>query len=153
MVKQHTKTISIMVGSIVFALFSNQLLAEEALELDDLLVTAGLQPISIKDVASSVTIITRQEIEQKQVKFLSELLRDVPGFSVSQAGGAGSQTQVRVRGAEANQLLVLIDGVRANDPASSGEFQYQFALTSNIERIEIIRGPQSATWGSDAWRV
>ncbi len=150
MVKQHTKTISIMVGSVVFALFSNQLLAEEALELDDLLVTAGLQPISIKDVASSVTIITRQEIEQKQVKFLSELLRDVPGFSVSQAGGAGSQTQVRVRGAEANQLLVLIDGVRANDPASSGEFQYQFALTSNIERIEIIRGPQSATWGSDA---
>lgn len=150
MVEQQTKTILNMVGSVVFALFSNQLLAEEALELDDLLVTAGLQPISIKDVASSVTIITRQEIEQKQVKFLSELLRDVPGFSVSQAGGTGSQTQVRVRGAEANQLLVLIDGVRANDPASSGEFQYQFALTSNIERIEIIRGPQSATWGSDA---
>ena len=65
-------------------------------------------------------------------------------------GGAGSQTQVRVRGAEANQVLVLMDGVRANDPAASGEFQYQFALASNIERIEIIRGPQSATWGSDA---
>ena len=154
MVKQHTKTISNMVGPILFSvlitLFSNQLFAEEALELDDLLVTAGLQPISIKDVASSVTIITRQEIEQKQVKFLSELLRDVPGFSVSQAGGAGSQTQVRGRGAEANQLLVLIDGVRANDPSAGGEFQYQLALTSNIERIEIIRGPQSATWGSDA---
>jgi len=154
MVKQHTKAISNMVGPIVFfvlfALFSNQLAAEEALELDDMLVTAGLQPISINDVASSITIITRQEIEQKQVKFLSELLRDVPGFSVSQAGGAGSQTQVRVRGAEANQLLVLIDGVRANDPSASGEFQYQFALTSNIERIEIIRGPQSAIWGSDA---
>ena len=97
-----------------------------------------------------MTVITAEEIEQKQVKYLSELLRDVPGFSVSQAGGAGSQTQVRVRGAEANQLLVLMDGVRANDPAASGEFQYQFALTSNIERIEIIRGPQSATWGSDA---
>ena len=89
MVRQHTKTILNMVGSVIFALFSNQLLAEEALELDNLLVTAGLQPISIKDVASSITIITRQEIEQKQVKFLSELLRDVPGFSVSQAGGAG----------------------------------------------------------------
>ena len=123
---------------------------EDDPELEHVLVTARLEPISIGDIGSSVTVITREEIEQKQVKYLSELLRDVPGFSVSQAGGAGSQTQVRVRGAEANQLLVLMDGVRANDPAASGEFQYQFALTSNIERIEIIRGPQSATWGSDA---
>jgi vitamin B12 transporter len=150
MVQFRTKTIPNMAGSLLVSLLSNQLHAEEAFELDDLVVTAGLQPISLRDVASSITIITREEIEQRQVKYLSELLRDVPGFSVSQAGGAGSQTQVRVRGAEANQLLVLVDGVRANDPASSDEFQYQFALTSNIERIEIIRGPQSATWGSDA---
>ncbi len=150
MVKQHIRTISHMVSFVLFTLFSTQLLAEKPLKLDDLLVTASLQPISINDVASSVTVITREEIELKQVKYLSELLRDVPGFSVSQAGGPGSQTQVRVRGAEANQLLVLVDGIRANDPAASGEFQYQFALTSNIERIEIIRGPQSATWGSDA---
>lgn len=132
------------------ALFSNNLMAEDAFELEDIVVTAGLQPISITDVASSITVISREEIEQKQVLYLSELLRDVPGFAVSQAGGAGSQTQVRVRGAEANHLLVLIDGVRANDPSANDEFQYQFALTSNIERIEIIRGPQSATWGSDA---
>jgi len=139
-----------MAGPLLFALFSHQLVADEALDLEHVLVTARLQPISIGEIGSSVTVITREEIEQKQVKYLSELLRDVPGFSVSQSGGAGSQTQVRVRGAEANQLLVLMDGVRANDPAASGEFQYQFALTSNIERIEIIRGPQSATWGSDA---
>ena len=150
MVKINSKAIFTMVSSLLFTSFSNQLIAEEALELDDMLVTARLQPISINDVASSVTVITREEIEQRQVKYLSDLLRDVPGFAVSQAGGAGSQTQVRVRGAEANQLLVLIDGVRANDPALGDEFQYQFALTSNIERIEIIRGPQSATWGSDA---
>ena len=150
MFKQHFRTISNVVGIALISLFSSQILAEDILELDDLLVTARLQPISVRDVASSVTVITREEIEQKQVKFLSDLLRDVPGFSVSQAGGVGSQTQVRVRGAEANHLLVLMDGVRANDPAASGEFQYQFALTSDIERIEIIRGPQSATWGSDA---
>ena len=149
-VYQRFRTKSNLACSILLAFFSNHLFAEEALELDDLLVTAGLQPISIRDVASSITVITREEIEQKQVRYLSELLRDVPGFSVSQAGGAGSQTQVRVRGAEANHLLVLMDGIRANDPASNDEFQYQFALTSNIERIEIIRGPQSATWGSDA---
>ncbi|HLF31491.1 MAG TPA: TonB-dependent receptor [Xanthomonadales bacterium] len=124
--------------------------AEEPHELDDLVVTAGLEPISTRDVASSVTIITRAEIERSQAKYLSELLRHVPGFSVSQSGGTGTQTQVRVRGAEANQLLVLIDGIRANDPASNDEFQFEYALTANIERIEIIRGPQSATWGTDA---
>jgi vitamin B12 transporter len=150
MATRYRLPISNILGPLIFALPGGQVFAEDVFELDDLLVTAALQPISINDVASSVTVITREEIEQKQVKYLSDLLRDVPGFSVSQSGGAGSQTQVRVRGAEANQLLVLIDGVRANDPAASGEFQYQFALTSNIERIEIIRGPQSATWGSDA---
>lgn len=129
---------------------STSVMAEDAFELDDMMVTSHLQPISLRDVASSVTIITREEIAQRQVKFLSDLLRDVPGFAISQAGGPGSQTQVRVRGAEANHLLVLIDGVRANDPAASSEFLYQLALTSDIERIEIIRGPQSATWGSDA---
>ena len=145
MVKMRSKTISTMVSTLLFTSFSSQIVAGETLELDEMLVTARLQSISINDVASSVTVITREEIEQRQVKYLSDLLRDVPGFAVSQAGGAGSQTQIRVRGAEANQLLVLIDGVRANDPALGDEFQYQFALTSNIERIEIIRGPQSAT--------
>ncbi len=139
-----------MVISTIFMLFSTQSLAEESLELEHLLVTASLLPISINDVASSVTVITAAEIKQRQVKYLSDLLRDVPGFAVSQAGGPGTLTQIRVRGAEANQLLVLIDGVRANDPAQSDEFPYQFALTANIERIEIIRGPQSATWGGDA---
>lgn len=124
--------------------------AEEPRELDELVVTAGLEPVSIRDVASSVTVITREEIEQRQVKYLADLLRDVPGFAVSQAGGPGTQTQIRVRGAESNHLLVLMDGIRANDPASNDEFQFQYALTSNIERIEIIRGPQSATWGTDA---
>lgn len=150
MVKQFKKTTFSLTGLLLTIVFSHPLWAEESVQLDNILVTASLQPISAQDVASSVTVITREEIEQKQVKYLSDLLRGVPGFSVSQAGGIGSQTQVRVRGAEANHLLVLIDGVRATDPAASDEFQYHFALTSNIERIEIIRGPQSAIWGGDA---
>ncbi len=150
MTRPQKCTGSIRAALILMAAFSQPLVADEILPLEHVLVTARLEPIAIGDIGSSVTVITAEEIEKKQFKYLSELLRDVPGFTVSQAGGAGSQTQVRVRGAEANQLLVLMDGVRANDPAASGEFQYQFALTSNIERIEIIRGPQSATWGSDA---
>ncbi len=135
---------------LVLYLVSPGVFAEEPRELDDLVVTAGLEPISMRDVARSVTVITREQIEQRQVKYLADLLRDVPGFAVSQAGGSGTQTQIRVRGAESNHLLVLMDGIRANDPASNDEFQFQYALTSNIERIEIIRGPQSATWGTDA---
>ena len=142
-------------GCFVPSAFGQQTTASEHFdeapaELDDLVVTASLEPVSINDVASSITIISREQIEQKQVKYLADLLRDVPGFSVSQAGGVGAQTQVRVRGAEANHMLVLVDGIRANDPASADEYQFQYATTANIERIEIIRGPQSSIWGSDA---
>lgn len=124
--------------------------AEEPLDLGELLVTASLEPLSARDVGSSFTVITREDIEQRQIRTLGELLRDVPGFAVSQSGGPGTQTQVRVRGAEANHVLVLIDGVRANDPAGNDEFALQYASTANIERIEIVRGPQSAIWGTDA---
>jgi vitamin B12 transporter len=126
-------------------------LAEEIpLELEKLVVTASLEPLAENDVAGSITIIDRAEIEQRQVKYLSDLLRTVPGFAVSQSGGPGTQTQVRVRGSEANHILVLVDGIVVNDPASADEFQFQYALTSNVERIEILRGPQSATWGTGA---
>ncbi|MCW8925860.1 MAG: TonB-dependent receptor plug domain-containing protein, partial [Xanthomonadales bacterium] len=141
MVKQLKKHRAGIGCCALLLLVCNPVYAQEALELDTLVVTAGLQPLSARDVASSITVISREEIELKQYRYLSDLLRDVPGFSVSQAGGAGSQTQVRVRGAEANHLLVLMDGVRVNDPAGNDEFQYQLALASNIERVEIIRGP------------
>lgn len=123
---------------------------EAPAELDDLVVTAALEAVPANESPSSITVITRADIEARQVKYVGDLMRDVPGFNVNQSGGVGTQTQVRVRGAEANQLLVLVDGVRANDPANSDEFQWQYALTSDIERIEIVRGPQSAIWGSDA---
>src|SRR5690606_30337456 len=96
------------------------------------------------------TVITADDIELRQVKYLSARLRDVPGFAVSQAGGPGTQTQSRVRGAATNQLRGSSDGGRANDAAQRDDFPYQFALAASIERIEIIRGPQSAIWGSDA---
>lgn len=118
--------------------------------LDQIIVTGSRTPVSINSVGSAVTVITRDDIERRQARYVSDLLRTVPGFSVSQSGVAGSHTQVRVRGAEANHVLVLIDGARANDPATGDEFRWEFLTTANIERIEIVRGPQSALWGSDA---
>ncbi len=119
-------------------------------ELDQIIVTGARTPVSINSVGSAVTVITRDDIERRQARYVSDLLRSVPGFSVSHSGVAGAQTQVRVRGAEANHVLVLIDGARANDPATGDEFRWEFLSTANIERIEIVRGPQSALWGSDA---
>ncbi|MEZ5564814.1 MAG: TonB-dependent receptor [Gammaproteobacteria bacterium] len=101
-------------------------------------------------VGSSVSVIDREQIEARQSVFAIDLLADIPGFAVSRSGGVGSQTQVRVRGAEANQLLVLIDGIEANDPAGNDEFAFENLTTWDIERIEVVRGPQSALWGSDA---
>ncbi len=118
--------------------------------IDQIVVTGARTPLSVTQIGSASTIITRDEIERRAARHVSDLLRSVPGFSVSRAGVVGSQTQVRVRGAEANHVLVLIDGVRANDPATGDEFRWEYLSTSNIERIEIIRGPQSSLWGSDA---
>jgi len=129
--------------------FGEDLTAAEN-SLDNILVTASRSPIPAISAGSSTTVITREQMEQQQARYVTDLLRAVPGFSVSQAGTFGSQTQVRVRGAEANHVLVLIDGVRANDPASGDEFRWEFLSTSNVERVEIVRGPQSSLWGSDA---
>lgn len=126
------------------------LAASDDESLDQIIVTGSRTPVSINSVGSAVTVISRDDIERRQARYVSDLLRTVPGFSVSHSGVAGSQTQVRVRGAEANHVLVLIDGVRANDPATGDEFRWEFLTTANIERIEIVRGPQSALWGSDA---
>ena len=112
-------------------------------------ITVSATPVLVDDAGSSVTVITREQIEAQNASIQS-LLRTVPGFAVSQQGSIGAVTQVRVRGAEANQVLVLIDGIEANDLAQGSEFDFSQISLADVERIEIVRGPQSALWGSDA---
>lgn len=119
-------------------------------EIDQIIVSGARTPISVNQVGSATTVISRSDIETRQARYVSDLLRTVPGFAISHTGVVGSQTQVRVRGSEANHVLVLIDGVRVNDPATGDEFRWEHLSTAGIERIEIVRGPQSALWGSDA---
>lgn len=114
------------------------------------LVTASRTPSAPGQAGASVTVITRDDIERRNPVFLTDLLREVPGFSISRAGGAGKVTQLRVRGAEANQVLVLIDGIEANDVSRDDAFDFAHLATDDIERVEIVRGPQSSLWGSDA---
>jgi len=122
----------------------------EAEDLSNLIVTAGIAPIERDQFGGSVTLITAADIAKSQASYLSDVLRQVPGFAINQSGGPGTQTQLRVRGSEANHVLVLLDGVRVNDPTAGDEFLFNYALLDNVERIEIIRGPQSAIWGTDA---
>jgi len=95
------------------------------------------------------TIIDRRQLEATPARNIGDVLRQVPGLSIAQSGGLGGLTQIRARGAEANHILVLIDGIEVS-AASTGEYDLSALTTGNIERIEVLRGPQSAFWGSNA---
>ncbi len=123
---------------------------EAARQLPETVVSASRIPVLSEAVGSAVTVITAEELERRQVRVVSDVLRDVPGLAVSRSGGVGTFTQVRIRGAEANQTLVIIDGVEVNNPAGGSEFDLATLLANDIERIEVLRGPQSALYGSDA---
>lgn len=118
--------------------------------IDNIVVTANLEPTRMPDIGNAFSIIDRREIEQRQSIFVADLLQDLPGVAVSRSGTFGSVTTVRVRGAEANQVMVMIDGIKANDLATGDAFNFANLTAFDIERIEVIRGPQSALWGSEA---
>ncbi|VUZ86073.1 TonB-dependent outer membrane receptor for cobalamin and Fe transport [Candidatus Methylomirabilis lanthanidiphila] len=122
--------------------------AEDAVELGSVVVTATKTEVPVKQVAASVTVITREEIEARQVTQVSDLLRDVPGLSVRQQSSRGSVVSIFPRGGNSNFNLVLIDGVKVND--AGGFYDFGDFSADNIERIEIVRGPHSALYGSDA---
>lgn len=100
-------------------------------------------------LGSSITVLEPRDLQQRQTRIVSDVLRDVPGVSVGRSGTVGNMTQIRVRGAEGNQVLVLIDGVEASDP-HYGEFDFATLLADDVARIEVLRGQQSALYGSDA---
>lgn len=124
---------------------------DPAATVEEVIVTATRAPEGVQAdrVGSTVTVLTPAEIESRQVRVISDVLRDAPGFAVSRTGGIGGQTQVRVRGSESNHVLTLIDGIEAADPFF-GEFDFGALLADDLARIEILRGPQSALYGSDA---
>jgi vitamin B12 transporter len=114
-------------------------------------VTATRVPTDPARVASSTTVITAEEIERRQFQSLPELLQAVPGLAVVRNGGIGQQSSIFSRGTESNHTLFLINGVEATDPSSTGGvYQFEHVLIEDIERVEVVRGPQSVLYGSDA---
>lgn len=119
--------------------------------MPQLIVSATRIPTSANEIASSVTVITSDEIEAKQQRTLSEVLQDVAGLNLVQTGSAGGTTFVFMRGTNANHTKVLIDGIDVRDPTTpNGSFDFSQLLASNIERMEVLRGAQSGLYGSDA---
>lgn len=118
---------------------------------EEIVVTATRSATDPSRVAESISIITAEQARESQKLALSDLLTTVPGVTVSRTGGLGKQTSLFIRGAESEQTLVLIDGVKINDPSSPGG-GYDFAdlMVDEIDRIEVLRGAQSALWGSQA---
>lgn len=120
--------------------------------LEGIVIESGTlsgEPIDASQLGTSATIITGEALERRQIRNAAEALRTVPGLAVNQLGGTGSLTQIRIRGAEGNQVKVLIDGVEVNS-LDSGEFDFSTLLAADIERIEVLRGPQSGIYGANA---
>lgn len=115
---------------------------------ESVVVSAAQVDIPLSQASSSVTVITAAEIAERQLHSVADALRSVPGFTVTGAGGYGAVTSVFPRGGESDYTLVFVDGVQAN--GFGGEFDFAHLSTANVERIEVVRGPQSALFGSNA---
>src|SRR5256885_5497601 len=125
-------------------------LSNSEAETEGIVVSATRIETPINEIGSSVTLITEKEIERDQKRTLPDVLRTVPGLNIVQTGGPGGKTSVFMRGSNSNHTKVLIDGVDANDPSQDGVFDFGQVLTSDIARVEVLRGPQSSLYGSDA---
>ena len=124
---------------------------EPVVELPPMVVTETAIPKPIDQVASTITVVTREEIEARGIQSLEEALRAVPGVDVVRTGGPGGRASLLIRGGRDEHVLVLIDGIEMNDPMEFGRsFDAGLLALDDIDRIEILRGPQSALYGSNA---
>ncbi|MFO7604801.1 MAG: TonB-dependent receptor [Desulfurivibrionaceae bacterium] len=126
--------------------------ARSVATMEEVVVTATRTATNLDKVGgSAVTVITAEEIEKKQPATVAEMLRTVPGLDVKSNGGRGTNTSIHLRGADNKNTLVLVDGIMYNDPSQANRGANIGSLTmDNVERIEIVRGPMSVLYGSNA---
>ncbi len=123
----------------------------EETKLDTIIVNGSRLDQTMTEIGSSVSVITRDPLEELGVDFALDAIATAPGVTVNQNGAFGGNASVRIRGASNDQTLVLIDGVPVNDPTGTGGgYNFAYLDTDTIERIEVLKGPQSTLWGSDA---
>lgn len=147
-------TFKVALPLVLFSTYSQNAVAEKAVRLAnngglELSITANRRPQSLDKTLASVSVINRDDIEKIKAHDVVDVLRLQHGISISRNGGTGSSTAVFIRGAESDQALVLLDGVRISS-ATTGAFDWAEMPVDQIERIEIVRGPRAALYGSDA---
>lgn len=134
----------------IAAAFAAPAFAEDATQLDEVIVTATRIPAIVADTPGA-RVIDDKTIEQRGAIFAADILADVPGLSVTRSGAFGGVAQVRMRGATPGKTLVLVDGAPVNDAAEpNGAYDFSSFELADIARIEVLSGPQSSLWGSDA---
>tara|TARA_R100001244_G_scaffold96522_9_gene72373 strand:- start:14136 stop:16028 length:1893 start_codon:yes stop_codon:yes gene_type:complete len=124
--------------------------ARAAEDREIVVIATGVEQ-DIDESGAAISVLTEADIRSQQSITLSAILQELPGVNVTQSGGLGAQSSLRIRGAESDQTLVLINGIRVNDPSSpDGAFDFGNLLAGNIERVEVLRGASGVTWGSQA---
>ncbi|MGJ0486242.1 MAG: TonB-dependent receptor domain-containing protein [Methylomicrobium sp.] len=141
-------------GSLLLAGLPSLVNAEDTVtgdstNLPETVVTATRSEVDKNELATASTVYTRKDIERLQAKTLPELLKGTTGLDLTQQGGDGKTTSVFMRGTESSHVLVLIDGIKVGS-ATVGTTAFEFIPIDQIERVEIIRGPQSSLYGSEA---
>ena len=148
--------IALLPAAVPLILFATQAAAQSTADsgnssLDEVVVVANRAPAPLSRVGNSVTVLDDQVIEESQATVTSDLLAQTPGITIARTGGVGQPTSVFIRGAESDQTVVVIDGVKMTDPSlAGGGFDFENLLIGDTSRIEILRGAQSTLYGSDA---
>lgn len=145
----HSAALAALLGSPAIA--QDVPLSAPASDAPEIIVTATGAQTGRDQTGQAVSLLSAAVLETRQVVSIADLLATVPGLSVTQNGPLGGFSAVRIRGAEGEQTLALIDGVKVNDPSSpGGGFDFGSLLSGTIDRIEVLRGPNSVPWGSQA---
>lgn len=140
----------INVSLVASFLIATNLYSQQTSSLDEITISSATKSEEkFKNVTANVDVITAEDIESRKFKTVAEALQTIAGIQVSQSGGIGQQTSLFLRGMGSDKTLVLIDGIRYNDPSGNGA-NFEHLMINDIERIEVIKGAQSSIWGADA---
>jgi vitamin B12 transporter len=144
--------LTLLGAALALALLTQTAAAQDAaVALPQIVVSPTTVPTPANLIANSVTVITGEDMEREQRRTVTDALNAVPGLQVVQNGSSGAQTSVFIRGTNSNHVKVLIDGIDVSDASNpNGAFDFAHLLTSDIERIEVLRGPQSGLYGASA---